>query len=149
MTNEKGDRTGGMTAGIVLISIGLLFLADRFDWLDLGPSWSWWQWWPVILIAVGLAKFLPGHTASDRAGAVFTILLGTWFLAVMNDWYGLSFSNSWPLVLVAIGGSMVARSLVDRGSRRRRDPGGFAAGHVSNELGAAPRRGGEGGHDAR
>lgn len=47
-------RSGALTAGIILIVIGLIFLVDAW-----GP-WSAWRifvrYWPVILILVGLRK---------------------------------------------------------------------------------------------
>ena len=38
-------------SGIILIVLGILFLAHNFGLFD----WSWLrQWWPLILIAVGV-----------------------------------------------------------------------------------------------
>jgi hypothetical protein len=37
-------------AGIVLIILGLFFLAQQF----FGDFWSWAKWWPLILIVIGL-----------------------------------------------------------------------------------------------
>ena len=38
-------------SGVILIILGCVFLANNFGLLD----WSWMrQWWPLILIGVGL-----------------------------------------------------------------------------------------------
>jgi hypothetical protein len=37
-------------AGIVLVILGLFFLAQQF----FGDFWSWAKWWPLILIVIGL-----------------------------------------------------------------------------------------------
>ena len=48
-------------SGIILIVVGALLLANNFDLLSLG--WLR-QWWPAILIAVGVMSLL----RPDRAG---------------------------------------------------------------------------------
>jgi hypothetical protein len=49
-------------SGIVLIVVGIALLAHNFGWL----SWSWLhQWWPVLLIALGLWS-LASHKPGDR-----------------------------------------------------------------------------------
>lgn len=45
---HKQRNDGGLIAGLVLITIGLIFLADRFVyWLDFGDLW------PVLLLVAG------------------------------------------------------------------------------------------------
>ncbi len=41
----------GSFAGVVLIVLGTLFLAQNFGLLELKP---YWKFWPVILLVVGL-----------------------------------------------------------------------------------------------
>lgn len=47
---ERHGGRGGITAGIVLIVIGGLFLANNFL-----PGFDLWRLWPVILIAIGVS----------------------------------------------------------------------------------------------
>ena len=53
-------------SGIILIVIGCLFLANNFGLIE----WSWLrQWWPLILIAVGVWSILdrrPDHRQRSR-----------------------------------------------------------------------------------
>ena len=56
-------------SGIILVIVGVLLLANNFDLLPIG--WLH-QWWPVLLIALGLMSILRpqrGRTGSraDRA----------------------------------------------------------------------------------
>ncbi|HSW26827.1 MAG TPA: DUF5668 domain-containing protein [Burkholderiaceae bacterium] len=45
------------TGAIILIVIGALFLLSNLGWLPrLGPLFA--QWWPLILIAVGVAMLV-------------------------------------------------------------------------------------------
>jgi len=49
-------------SGIILIVIGCLFLAHNFGLLE----WSWLrQWWPLILIAVGVWSLID-HKPGDK-----------------------------------------------------------------------------------
>ena len=45
---------GALTAGLILITIGVVFLLEYFD-----PSFSFWsvvRYWPVILILIGVRR---------------------------------------------------------------------------------------------
>jgi hypothetical protein len=44
---RKAER-GGLMGGLILIVLGLLFLANNFI-----PDFSFHQYWPVILIVIG------------------------------------------------------------------------------------------------
>jgi hypothetical protein len=37
--------------------------------------------------------------------------MGFWFFAVQFHWYGLTYRNGWPLLLVSMGAGMVVRAL--------------------------------------
>ena len=98
--------------GVVLMLFGVLFLAERFGVM---PPWTMeLEWWPLIVIGLGLIKLIQPRRARDIGSSVMLTLMGLWFLAVSNDWYGLTWHNSWPLSLVAAGASMVAQSLAAR-----------------------------------
>jgi hypothetical protein len=50
-SSERSERRrdrGGITGGIVLIVIGLLFLGERFL-----PDFRFADYWPLILVAIG------------------------------------------------------------------------------------------------
>jgi len=48
-------------AAIILIVLGFVFLAKNFGWLS-GAGLN--QWWPVILIIVGVGLFVTGRKAA-------------------------------------------------------------------------------------
>jgi len=52
-------------SGIILVIVGALLLANNFDLLPL--HWLR-QWWPLILIAVGLMSLLRPDRARRRSG---------------------------------------------------------------------------------
>lgn len=57
-TAAPNTRTGSLIAGIVLIVMGTLFLADEFL-----PDFDFGKYWPVLLVAVGVALLF---TASKK-----------------------------------------------------------------------------------
>lgn len=57
-TAVPNARTGSLIAGIVLIVMGTLFLADEFL-----PDFDFGKYWPVLLVAIGVALLF---TASKK-----------------------------------------------------------------------------------
>jgi hypothetical protein len=94
--------------GLVLVGLGVLFLLENVGLL--GPLGAW---WPLILFAIAAGRAIEGRIG----GALFFVLLGSWFLAVTHHWYGLTYENSWALVLVAVGASLVVRALTGEANR--------------------------------
>ena len=105
MDGEKGSGvTKSMIWGAFLIALGTVMLLERLAVLAVPPAT---QLWPTILIALGIARFVEG-----RIGAGLTwVLAGGWLLACGFGWLGLTYDNSWPLLLVALGVGIVARGL--------------------------------------
>ena len=108
-----GERNwGGLTWGVVLMLFGVVFLADN---LGLGPDWSQnYQWWPLIVAILGVARLVHPRRANSVGSGVFMLLMSAWFFIASNNWHGLGWHNSWPLSLVAVGLSMVARAIAAR-----------------------------------
>jgi hypothetical protein len=52
---QRRDQ-GGLIGGLVLIALGILFLAN-----NLFPEFSFGDYWPLILIAVGAGLLLRGR----------------------------------------------------------------------------------------
>lgn len=106
------NDTSGIGTGILLITIGLLFMADRQGYMGFG------RLWPVILIVLGGVRLLfpsdspkiplvvgfPGSARRYRRGrssGLWLVLVGVIFLAHQNHW--MHISQSWPLFIVAGG----------------------------------------------
>jgi Domain of unknown function (DUF5668) len=91
--------------GVVMIVIGVLFMLDNFDILRVGAVW---QFWPVILIAMGIGKTLDRRPSRRHSGA-WLVMVGTWLQ--LNVLGILDWGESWPLLIVAVGISMVLRAI--------------------------------------
>lgn len=107
--------TPRLVLGLGVLAIGLLFTADSLGLLDADLLFDY---WPVLLIAVGATK-LGGRTTSDRLFAVFWIALGLWLLTWNLGYVDLDpFELFWPLVIILFG-----LFLIFGAERRRRTAG--------------------------
>jgi len=99
--NKRGPN---FWLAVILIAVGILFLLDNLNVLDIG---NFWEFWPVILIAVGLMK-LTGSNFQDKSSASVLIGIGLLFLLLnLNILYWDEIWQFWPLILILIGVSII------------------------------------------
>ena len=99
-------RGGGLFPGVLLIAVGIIFLLGRTDLISMPQVW---RFGPLFVIWIGLVQlFKP-----DRGRrSIFVLLIGIWLQINTLELFGLDFSNSWPLVIIAVGASFVFDSLL-------------------------------------
>ncbi len=107
MDRERRRLYWHLGVGIFLVVIGTLMLLDRFNIIYVG---SVWHFWPVILLAVGLARLADAQERHEYRSAFFWLFFGSWFLASELHLFGLSYHNSWPLLLIGWGVSILMRT---------------------------------------
>lgn len=109
---RSNARFTGLLVGLLVMAVGVVLLLDRTGFVRLfGHSTIW----PFLVITGGLVKLSRQRAAGRREGG-WWLFFGVWML--LNDLRILRFRDSWPLVLVAIGISMIWKEVV-----RRRLPG--------------------------
>lgn len=111
----------GIGTGIVLITIGLIFLADRQGYGGFG------NFWPLILIVMGASKLFfrddssleagvvvgrRGCRRENRFGGLWLIMVGVIFLLHQNHIW--SIRETWPLFIVAGGLGIVFSGIFNR-----------------------------------
>lgn len=94
--------------GVLLIALGACFLLTMTGVI---PAHLFRAWWPLFVIAAGVGSILCCYDPRTLGSGVTTTGIGVWLLVAANDWYGLGWARSWPLVLVAIGLGTLARAL--------------------------------------
>ena len=94
--------------GLILIGLGVFFLLSMFGFV---PSHLLRVWWPVFVIAAGTGSLLSARSPKAIGSAVTTLGMGAWLMVAVNDWYGLGWSRSWPLALVAAGLGSLTQAL--------------------------------------
>ena len=120
--------------GLVVIAVGVLFTLDKLGYVNAG---EFWEYWPVLLIAVGIGRVLQHRGTQGRGFGVALIVLGTWFLLSNLDLIHYRFGDVWPLLLVVLGIMMVWRAITGPffESPRRRLKEAIAAGDGSAAVG--------------
>jgi hypothetical protein len=99
------NQTSQVTAGVLLIALGLVFLGQRLD-LITGLDIS--RLWPVILLVIGAGKFFGPRTEGQPRSGMWLMFLGALFLA--HTYRILTIDRSWPLFIVAGGVSILLGS---------------------------------------
>jgi predicted membrane protein len=105
------DRSGRVLAGVILVGIGLVFLARQAG-LDI----PWWVFsWKMIVVAVGI--FI-GARRSFRPG-IWMLFTGVGLLFLLNDiFFDYNLRHTfWPIMLIGFGLFMILRPRGGRGYR--------------------------------
>lgn len=108
------DGGGGeeLRKGLILLAVGLWLLVNTLGigGLDYGDSW------PLLLILIGLALTFTrgrGRRCCGGQGPILIFWGSLAWIAIQQHW-GLTWSTIWPLVVVAIGLSIVWRAIADQ-----------------------------------
>jgi len=138
-TTIRGNA-GRLALGLVVIAIGVLFTLDRLGYVDAG---DFWEYWPVLLIAIGIGRLLQPRGTHERGFGVVLIVIGIWFLLSNVGVIHYTFGDVWPILLVVLGVMMVWRAITGPflGSPRRRLKEAIASGDGSAAV-AGPATGG-------
>jgi hypothetical protein len=107
---------GKLVSGLVLITLGVLFLLDRFDVADFGDVIR--HYWPSFIIIMGVSKLTRRELFWS---GLWLVIVGTWLQLVTSRLFGLTYANSWPLILMALGAGIILRTLVES-ARSPREP---------------------------
>ena len=112
-------RSGNAGFGITLIALGVVLTLQQ---LGLVTRAFWSEGWPWIIVFFAMIQIVTARTASRLGDGVSFALLGGWLLLVQSHWHGLTWRNSWPLALAAMGTGMVVHAIAGLfmpGSRAR------------------------------
>jgi predicted membrane protein len=119
--HHGGPATQGVIFAVILIALGVLLFLDNiglFRFRDI------WQFWPVLPIALGVAKLFDSKGVASQVWAAMWILVGAAFLFDHLGIWHMNWGTIWPLAIVAFGVTMLVNAL----DRRQRAPVGPIAG---------------------
>jgi predicted membrane protein len=109
MRRRHANPASGMIFGIAIIAVGVLFLLQNLGIVYFADVW---QFWPMILIALGVSKLISPTGVPQVTGGLVLTAIGTLFLLrnldiiYVNVWQFV-----WPVIIIAAGVSMLARHL--------------------------------------
>jgi hypothetical protein len=109
---DRRRNWGGLTVGLVLVGFGVLLLLHKLGVVT--GSIFIPGWWALPIIALGLAKTVRARRGKDVGEGVSMTLIGAWLYVAQTGYRDLSYHNSWPLILVALGAGMVARAIANQ-----------------------------------
>jgi hypothetical protein len=111
MSVERRRSGGQAIAGVVLLAVGGLLFAQNLNLVD---ARRYWQYWPVVPLAIGLVKVLSGGTRGDKAfGLVLTVFGGAQLARVLGYW-SPGPADIVALVLMTVGAFFIVRGLFGR-----------------------------------
>jgi hypothetical protein len=105
----KPDR---ILIGLILVTLGVLFLLDRAGTLDAGQIIS--DWWPAATIGLGLVTLAerPVTLLGPLILLVFGVLLLLFTLDILE---GTAWNVIWPSALIVFGVAVLIRNGLQRG----------------------------------
>lgn len=109
MNNDVQPKgvTGQVVLGLLVIAMGLLFLLDNLDILDMHRAFSF---WPMVFVIVGAVKMCDTQT---RGGTLLGAgLVGVGILMMLDrlGFIRFSWSAVWPLALIGLGAYLVGKA---------------------------------------
>ena len=109
-----GDRHSHLVLGSIVLLLGLLFLLEN---LGLFYGARLWQFWPVLIIGVGIARIFDPRPWQKKFWGVVLTAAGFVLLAYSLGYlpWGLG-RMLWPFLLICLGAAILLRSF---GSRHR------------------------------
>lgn len=114
-TASKGPGRPNIVFGLIVMAVGLMFLMHNLgvDYFE-----EFWNFWPVLLILLGLSRSFSGRADERTFGWVATFM-GLVFFAQFTLGFDVSMETFWPGILIIVGLSIVMRAI--QGPRPPRD----------------------------
>ncbi len=129
--------------GLFIVIAGVLVLLDN---LGAGFDIDIWEWWPVILILLGISYWGQSSGRNGSVGSWVLIAVGVLLLLNNLDVIHLSFNYVWPIILIIIGVAVLKHGLGGGGTAENTDENyinvAFILGGGTQQYGAKTLNGG-------
>jgi predicted membrane protein len=100
--------TSQVVMGVLVIAVGLLFLLDNLDIIEVRQALAF---WPLVFIFAGVAKLLDTSSPNGYLVGLAGIGIGTAMILNRLGIIDFSWRAAWPLVLIAVGAMVVYRAM--------------------------------------
>ena len=98
----------GVVVGSIIVTVGVLFLLDNLGILRFQDAW---QYWPVILIVIGVVRLADAHGPSAIIWGAVIAGIGGLLLADNLNLIYFDWRMVWPILLIAWGLIILLRQL--------------------------------------
>jgi hypothetical protein len=72
---SRGLPIGRIAFGLVLVFIGLVYLAQSTGWINVNINFDWWKLWPLLIIFWGLSMLGGRHWLSGTIGIAIVVAI--------------------------------------------------------------------------
>jgi cell wall-active antibiotic response 4TMS protein YvqF len=106
--DERDNSLRHLLPGIILIALGALFLADKFNLIQF--TWIFRTWWPTLLIGLGVLQLI--NRPHRPVGGLILLTMGVIFQVSrlhLFDWWNMG--RMWPVILIVIGVALLIARL--------------------------------------
>jgi hypothetical protein len=104
--DEQVTDLGRLLVGLVVVTVGALFLLDAADALDAGAAIA--GWWPVVFVVAGLFTLLERPPARVR-GVLLAVAGAVGLLFTTDVLDPSAWKYVWPVAVIAAGVAVIAR----------------------------------------
>jgi len=112
--------SGKVIVGILIIAAGVVLLLGTLGYdLDI----DLWDFWPLILIAIGIKIMVSHYDSKDILWGFFVFSIGVILQLNKLDYIDVSFHDIWPLILIYIGIQIIMSGGKHRSHRLHRGKG--------------------------
>lgn len=110
MKNDPHPKgaTAQVVLGLLVIAMGLLFLLDNLGFVDMHRAFSF---WPMVFVIVGTVKLCDTRTQGGTLLGAGLVGIGILLMLDRMDIIDFSWRTVWPLVLIGLGGFLVAKAV--------------------------------------
>ncbi len=122
---------GGLLIGTIIAGVGVLLLLENLGILFVDDIW---QYWPLILIVLGVSRAATSLGFGGRIwGGMVTLIGVVLLLHNLGYIHGSVWHFFWPVILICIGIGMLARS-IERQNYLRDGAGPFSSGTITTNT---------------
>src|SRR5262245_15934937 len=109
---SRGGVTAHLIFGLIIMFVGVILALDV---LELVNARDVLRYWPVVLLAFGIADLTQTSDRGSRLrGSLLTFFGGWWLLTTLRVLPSHSWRLFWPLLLVLAGAALVAQTMKRR-----------------------------------
>jgi predicted membrane protein len=106
---HTGTSAGAQVAiGLLVVAFGVLFLLDNLGIIYVRNVIFF---WPLAFVASGLVALFSNGPRSGRITGIVLIAIGAAMLLHRLGYYFISWRTFWPLVMIAMGGLILYRTM--------------------------------------
>jgi len=118
MTNRSIGTGPTFWFSIISIIVGIFLLLDNLNIFYIDGLW---EYWPLILVAIGVYRLFSSGFRDVYASTLFIIGGSILFLLSTDIIYFRDIWRFWPLVLILIGARIIYNKVILNESGRKRD----------------------------